>query len=125
MRAITVREDIKFIITAFYKKLVIDEEMLPFFEDIIAKNHLEQHIDVITDFWEDILLDTSSYENNVLQKHLSFNKKVTFKKHHFETWLAYLITTVDTSFEGEISERMKGRAKSIAMVMQVKMNLYN
>ena len=50
---------------------------------------------MITDFWQDILLDTSSYKNNVFQKHVDFDKKVTFKKSHFDTWLAYLIRTID------------------------------
>ena len=124
MKAITTREDIKFIITEFYKKLIADAEMLPFFEEIIKKNHLEPHLDVITDFWQDILLDTSSYENNVLQKHLDFNKKMPFEKKHFEKWLHYLIATIDDYYEGDIAERMKGRARSIAMVMQVKMKLF-
>ncbi|MBL4905511.1 MAG: group III truncated hemoglobin [Flavobacteriaceae bacterium] len=124
MKAITVRKDVKFIITKFYEKLIADAEMLPFFEEIIAKSHLEHHLEVITDFWQDILLDTSSYENNVLQKHLDFNKKMPFGKKHFEKWLYYLIATIDDYYEGEIAERMKASARSIATVMQVKMKLF-
>ena len=59
---ISSREDIHFIITEFYKKLISDENMLPFFEAIVKENHLEEHIEIITDFWQDILLDTSSYQ---------------------------------------------------------------
>ena len=72
---ISSREDIKYIITEFYKKLTSDEDMLPFFEEILAKDHLEEHIETITNFWQDILLDTTLYKNNVLQKHLDFDKK--------------------------------------------------
>ncbi|MDG2193769.1 MAG: group III truncated hemoglobin [Polaribacter sp.] len=119
------RKDIKLIITEFYKKLVTDVEMLPFFEEIVKKNQLEAHLEVITDFWQDILLDTTSYRNNVLQKHLDFDKKIAFKTTHFEKWLAYLSSTINTFFEGQVAERMKNRAKSVATVMQLKMSLYN
>lgn len=122
---ISSRKDIHFIITEFYKKLVSDEKMLPFFETIVKENHLEEHIDTITNFWQDILLYTSTYSNNVLQKHLDFNKKVVFKKEHFTTWLSYLTTTVNDTFEGQNAQNMVDRANSIAMVMQVKFKLYS
>ena len=121
---ISSRTDIHFIITEFYKKLISDKEMLPFFEEIVRKNHLEKHIDVISDFWQDILFYTTGYKSNVLQKHLDFNKKVVFKKEHFTKWLFYLNTTIDESFEGQNTQNMKDRAVSIATVMQVKFKLY-
>lgn len=122
---ISSREDIHFIITEFYKKLISDSEMLPFFEEIVQQNHLEKHIEIITDFWQDILFQTNSYQNNVLQKHLDFNEKVRFKKAHFKRWLFYLQTTIDASFKGQVAQNMKDRANSIAMVMQVKFKLYD
>ena len=92
---ISSREDIHFIITEFYKKLISDSEMLPFFEKIVQQNHLD------------------------------FNKKVRFKKEHFTKWLGYLTTTINASFEGQVAQNMKDRANSIAMVMQVKFKLYD
>lgn len=122
---ISSREDIHFLITEFYKKLISDSEMLPFFDEIVKQNHLEKHIAVISDFWQDILLDTSTYKNNVLQKHIDFDKKIKFKKEHFNKWLFYLTTTIDASFEGQVAQNMKDRANSIAMVMEVKFKLYD
>lgn len=118
------REDIHFIITEFYNKLTSDNEMIPFFDEIVKSNHLEEHINIISDFWNDILFYTNTYANNVLQKHLDFNKKVNFKKEHFVIWLDYLKTTIDDNFEGQNAQNMKDRASSIAMVMQVKFKLY-
>jgi hemoglobin len=122
---ISSKEDIHFIITEFYAKLISDSEMLLFFDEIVKQNHLEKHIDIISDFWQDILFHTNTYKNNVLQKHLDFDKKKHFKKEHFSKWLLYLITTIDTSFEGQVAKNMKDRANSIAMVMQVKFKLYD
>jgi hemoglobin len=122
---ISTREDIHFVVTEFYEKLVSDKEMLPFFEEIVRNKELDYHIEVITDFWQDLLLNTNSYKNNVLKKHLDFNKKVVFKKEHFNKWLKYLTKTISESFEGQVSQNMKDRANSIAMVMQVKLKLYD
>ena len=121
---ISTRNHIKSIITSFYEKLISDKEMLPFFDEIVKKNALESHIEIITDFWQDILFHTHSYKNNVLQKHLDFNKKVVFEKKHFTLWLQYLSSSIDSMFEGQIAENMKNRATSIAMVMQVKFHLF-
>ncbi|WP_397447270.1 group III truncated hemoglobin [Polaribacter sp. R77954] len=121
---ISSRADIKQIITRFYDKLLNDEKMLPFFQEIVQKNQLEQHLEIITDFWNDILFDTLTYTNNVMQKHVDVNVLVSFNKAHFSIWVSYFIDTINTLFYGENSERMKSRAQSIATVMQLKMKLY-
>lgn len=118
------RNDIYFIIADFYKKLVKDRMMYPFFKDIVAQNDLVSHLEIITDFWEDILFQTHTYKNNPMQKHLDFHQKMNFTKKHFDRWLQYLSSTIDANFVGINSENMKTRALSIANVMQVKMNLY-
>ena len=122
---ITSREHIHFIITDFYQKLIKDESTFPFFEDFIKNKTLEKHIDIITDFWEDIIFQTNKYSNNALQKHLDINNNIEFSKEHFNTWLTYFTDTVNSNFSGLNAELTKNRATSIATVMQVKMNLYN
>ncbi len=121
---ITSRKDIKLIITKFYDKLLIDEKMIPFFQEIVEKKQLDHHLEIITDFWNDILFDTITYQNNVMQKHLDKNVFVTFQKEHFTIWVSYFFTTIDAYFDGEKASIMKTRAQSIATVMQLKMNLY-
>ena len=121
---ISSRKDIKQIMTTFYEFLLADETMLPFFEEIIQKNELEHHLEIITDFWNDIVFNTNEYQQNVMQKHLQKNAFIRFKKEHFTSWVSYFFKTIDASFTGENSEKMKARAQSIATVMQLKMNLY-
>lgn len=121
---ITSRKDIKLIISKFYNKLLTNRDMLFFFEEIVEKNTLEEHLEIITDFWEDLLFQSYKYKNNPMQKHLDFNKKKAFNKEHFNIWLSFLYQTISENFSGEISETMKTRAKSIATVMQLKMDLY-
>ena len=121
---ISTRADIKLIISKFYDKLLVDKKMIPFFEDIIHKNHLEEHLEIITDFWNDILFYSSSYKNNTMQKHLDKNDFIKFTKEHFTIWISYLNKTIDENFIGLNAELMKNRAISIATVMQLKMNVY-
>lgn len=121
---ISSRKDIKLIITKFYELLLADQKMLPFFTDIVAENQLEPHVEIISDFWNDIIFDTMTYQNNVMQKHLDKNVFVAFKKEHFALWVSYFFETIDAHYTGNNSERMKARAQSIATVMQLKLNLY-
>jgi len=121
---ISSRKDIKLIITKFYELLLVDENMIPFFEDIVVQNQLEEHIEIITDFWSDLLFDTNSYANNVMKKHVDKNVFVAFKKVHFTIWISYLFETIDAYFEGENAVNMKNRASSIATVMELKMGVY-
>ena len=121
---ISSRKDIKQIMTKFYDFLLADKTMMPFFEEIVQENQLEHHLEIITDFWNDILFDTNEYQQNVMQKHLQKNAFIRFKKEHFTSWVSYFFKTIDASFTGENSEKMKARAESIATVMQLKMNLF-
>lgn len=121
---ISTRENIKLIITKFYDKLLVDEKMMPFFKEIVQKNQLEHHLEIIMDFWNDILFDTNVYQGNVMQKHLNKDAFVKFQKEHFAIWVSYFSETIDTYFEGNNAQIMKTRAASIATVMKLKMNVY-
>lgn len=121
---ITSRKDIKFIISTFYDKLLADDIMFPFFKEIVEHDELEHHLEIITDFWEDLLLQTYKYKNNPMKKHLDFQQKMDFRKVHFEHWLQHLTETITNNFDGEVAHSMKTRANSIATVMQLKMGLY-
>ena len=121
---ISSRKDLEIILSNFYTKLLMDEKMQPFFEEIVANNQLEHHLEIITNFWEDILFDTTLYRNNTLQKHTDKHVFITFKEEHFTRWMSYLFEVIDTSFQGLMVSKMKNRATSIALVMKHKMNVY-
>lgn len=121
---ISSRKDIQLILSKFYDTLLVDKKMFPFFEEIIKENNLEHHIEIITNFWHDILFDTTTYSNNTMQKHLDKNVFIQFKKEHFTIWTSYFFSTIDLFFEGENAEKMKNRARSISMVMQLKMKIF-
>ena len=88
---ISSRKDIKYIISKFYDKLLIDKKMMPFFQEIIDTDELDHHLEIITDFWNDIIFDTMTYERNVMQKHLNKNTFIKFQKEHFSIWVSYFL----------------------------------
>lgn len=94
--------------------------MAHIFNDV-AQIDLEAHLPHIVSFWEDVVLNTGDYRNNVLQVHLNLNAKVPLSKERFDTWLQVFFTTVDNLFAGQNAEKIKTRALSIATVMQIKM----
>ncbi len=115
------REDISLIMKEFYVKLLDDKLVKHFFEDIIQQNHLEHHLETITDFWNSILFNDTTYQKNAMQPHLILNKIKPFKKVHFKTWLHHFNSSVDENFKGEKAQMAKTRALSIATVMEIRM----
>ena len=118
-RDIVERKDIDLLMKFFYDKLLADETISYIFTDV-AKINIDEHLPVIADFWESVLLHKNVYHNNTMKIHLDLNNKSTLQKSHFETWLRYFTETLDELFEGNTALLAKQRAVSIATVMQIK-----
>ena len=115
------RNDIERLVIHFYEK-VKPNPVIGFIFTKLIKIDWEHHIPLIADFWETILLDNPVYKKNAMEVHYELHKKIPLQKIHFDTWLQLFNTTVDELFEGTIADLAKKRAKSIADVMQFKMN---
>lgn len=114
------RDDLKKIITEFYQKLLADKNINHFFEKFKAAETLEKHLNVLVDFWDNILFYSNTYRKNAMLPHIELNKKIPFNKSHFEIWIGHFTKTVDENFKGENAEIIKNRSRSIATVMQLK-----
>lgn len=117
---IATRIDIELIMRNFYGKLLTDENIAYIFTDV-AKIDLEKHLPHLADFWEQNILNTGSYRNNVLKIHLELHGMEPLTPAHFQIWLGHFNDTIDASFAGEKAELMKTRALSVATVMQIKL----
>ncbi|WP_372767188.1 group III truncated hemoglobin [Lutibacter sp.] len=114
------REDIYLLVKDFYVKLLNDEVMHHFFEEFTNSELLEKHLQILVDFWDNILFYSGTYQKNAMKPHLDLQPKKPFKAEHFKQWLLHFNNTVDTYFTGEIAHAAKSRALSIATVMQIK-----
>ena len=118
------RADIENLVNLFYHYVKQDKTIGFIFNDVVKMNW-ETHIPLITDFWETILLDNPVYKKNAMEVHYDITKKLPLTSEHFERWLQLFNNTIDELYEGPKADLAKTRAKSIAAVMQFKMNNSN
>lgn len=118
------RNDIEKLISAFYEKM-LDDMVLGYIFTDIAKVNLEEHLQVICDFWENILFNKPTYKrrSEVIGVHLKLNNMIKLKKGHFTRWLYLFKSTVDEMYDGTVASKAKKRADSIALLMQKKLSL--
>ena len=121
MRDIETKEDITFLMDAFYSKMLKDEVVGYIFTDV-AQLNLKEHLPSLTNFWENLLLNANGYKKNVMDIHFQLNEKEKLKPEHFKRWIALLTETVNEHYKGEKVDRMLNSANSIAGVMQFKLN---
>ena len=119
------RDDIYLLVKMFYEKLLKDEVMHHFFEDFTNPIHLEKHLQILVNFWDNILFYSGTYKKNAMQPHIELHIKKPFQVQHFQQWLLHFKNTVDEHFAGENAHVAKTRAISIATVMQIKISDIN
>jgi hemoglobin len=120
LRDIENRDDIYLLVEMFYERLLNDDVMHHFFEDFTNPDHLEKHLQILVNFWDNILFYSGTYKKNAMQPHIELQSKKPFKKEHFQQWLLHFENTIDDHFVGENAQAAKSRAISIATVMQIK-----
>lgn len=121
MRDIETKEDLAFLMEAFYTKMLKDEVVGYIFTDV-AKLDLKKHLPSLTNFWENMLLNTNGYKKDVMGIHLNLNQQEKLQPEHFERWLFLLSEAINEHFYGETAQKMLKNAQNIAKMMQIKTN---
>ena len=116
---ITTRADIELLVSKFYDRVKIDPVIGHIFTKIIPVNW-EKHLPVMFDFWENTLFFTGSYNGNPLETHRRLNKVYPLRTEYFDRWFDLFNETLEEHFEGPKTELAKLRAKSIMVVMKIK-----
>jgi hemoglobin len=120
-RDIESREDLETFLRAFYQKAFVDELIGHFFTEVVPLD-LKTHIPIIANFWESIVFNTHGYRKNVMEVHQHIHHLSKIQKQHLDRWVKLFMETLDEFFEGSKNELMKQRAKSIATLMDIKLN---
>jgi hemoglobin len=107
------KNDVHELVSKFYGKVLKNEQLKPFFENLDFEAHLPKMIH----FWSFVLLDEPGYSTNVTEKHL----QMPLKQEHFDLWLSLFNETLDELFKGEKAEMAKQRAATIAWTIANKM----
>jgi hemoglobin len=104
--------DVERLVRAFYGK-AMNDPMIGFLFTDVAKLDLEEHVPVITSFWETMLLGARSYGGGAFAPHVSLHRKAGLKAPHFERWLWLWRGTVDELFSGPRAEEAKAHANRV------------
>ena len=119
MKDIENRKDIEDLVNEFYAKVLKDDKIGYFFNEI-AHIDWKKHFPIMYNFWETILFDTMKYKGNPMTKHIVLSKKEPMTSEHFERWLLLWNQTVNENFKGERASEAIKRAKMIADLMKYK-----
>lgn len=115
------REELETFLWAFYKKAFADELIGRFFTKVVPLD-LDIHVPIIANFWESVVFNKPNYRKNVMEVHQHIHHLSKIKKEHLDRWVKLFTSTLDENFEGSKTELMKQRAKSIATLMDIKLN---
>ncbi len=120
-RDIENREDIELLVSAFYQELLQDAEMQHIFLEV-ASIDLNTHMPRLVDFWEQVLFHTGSYQGNPMEVHLDLHQQYPLQAAHFRHWLETFTQITRQMFSGPRAQMAIERARSIAHIMQMKIN---
>ena len=112
MKDITTKQAVELLVDTFYRRVLQDEVLAPFFKNLDFKAHMPKMVH----FWSFVLLDEPGYTTNVTDKHMH----MPLSKEHFDHWVELFHTTVNEIFTGEKAEMAKQRATLIAWTIQNK-----
>lgn len=113
------REDIIILVDTFYKKVLEDNLISHFFNDVV-KISWENHMPIMYNFWESVLLDNPVYKGNPMTKHIALDEKSKLEKKHFDRWELLFYETLDEMYEGDKVALAKQRVQQLKGLMLYK-----
>jgi hemoglobin len=119
---IETKEDIETLVNTFYSKVIDDPTIGYIFKNSIGFS-FEKHIPIMVSFWETLLFGVMSYKGNPMIKHIELNKTIPLHSQHFTQWLALWDSTIQENFEGKNANEAISKARNIAGIMQLKINI--
>ena len=123
LRDIEDRADCERLVRAFYGKAMEDELIGWIFTDV-AHLDLDEHVPVVTSFWETVLLGNQSYFGGAFGVHAKLHEKAGLRKAHFERWLVLWCRTVDELYDGERAAMAKVHGLRVATAFSSRLASY-
>lgn len=113
------RNDLSKLVHSFYDKIRANDEIGPFFNETI--NDWDEHLEKLTDFWENNLFSVRKYLGNPVVVHVEVDQKFNHEinPNLFGLWLNLWFETLEELFEGENVETLKFRARKMGTVFMM------
>ena len=113
MGDITTRADLEHLLRRFYGRALDDPLLGPVFVDVMQMD-LEAHLPRITDFWQVVLLRSSSYDGRAMEVHRRIHQLAPLTSAHFARWLELWREAVTDRFAGPVADRAVAHATRMA-----------
>ncbi|CAM3068527.1 Group 3 truncated hemoglobin ctb [Legionella steigerwaltii] len=101
------------LVTHFYQKVQRDEILGPIFNDV-AHVDWNEHIPLLCQFWNSVMLKTNEYHGNAYQKHVLLKQFAPIEESHFVRWLNLFQNEAANHLPMEIAEEIVQKATVIA-----------
>lgn len=113
------RNDVQCLVETFYGKIRKDKILGPIFNGIIT--NWEDHLELLTDFWETQLFLKRKYSGNPVTVHQEVDDKMnhSITSEHFGLWINLWFETIDELFEGETAWIAKNRAQKMSTMLYI------
>ena len=111
------REDVRLLVHTFYGKIRKHAILGPIFNHIITD--WEDHLELLTDFWETQLFLQRKYVGNPITAHQEVDRKMqkSITSEHFGLWLNEWFAAIDELFFGETAWIAKNRAQKMSTML--------
>ena len=121
IKTIDSREDVSFLVHAFYAKIRRDTEIGHFFIEVI--HDWDEHLEKLTDFWDMNLFGSRNFTGNPIEAHNRVDEKFggVISTLEFGIWLNHWFATIDEFFEGENADILKRRARKMSTMLFMNM----
>ena len=118
-KEINTRNDVEAIVSSFYAKVRVDETLGPIFNRVITDWDL--HLEHLTNFWNMNLFGVKDYSGDPISAHQHVDEQTPggITPYHFGTWLNLWFETIDASYEGDIADIMKRRARKMQTPLMI------
>lgn len=116
---IETRTDIELLVNSFYNKVIADSRLGYVFLQVGEVNW-SNHLPVMYDFWENMILFTGTYEGNPMNLHKHLSQLSPLNQTHFDQWNKLFTETVGELFEGKKAVIAKQRTISISNIISQK-----
>ncbi len=108
-------ENIEILVRTFYPQVLKDSVLAPFFIEKLGDNidseTWEEHLHLLTEFWQFVALGYDEYKGNPLQPHILI-EGLTYEA--FSSWLNLFHQTIDQVYHPSIGEYFKQKSSNIA-----------
>ena len=109
------RKNIETLVMSFYKKVIKDETVGPFFIDKLgmdmSNSYWEPHLKLLVNFWSSIALSDASYHGNPFAPHMHVGE---LSREVFDQWIKIFFATLDEVYEPQVANLFKERSRIIA-----------